>query len=774
MSNIYIDLPAEASPRWKSPVTVAGNLPLNDNVIGDVRIAESTNTIYIWNGSAWIAVATPGAAIAIDGLIGDVTATGPGVVAATLVATTNATLVTLSSLRLPVSQLTSAGNLTDVGTDGIVITNGTAALVGTGTSIAQHVADTTHNGYLSSTDWTTFNNKQVALAFTNLTDSGTDGVTITNGTGAVIGASPVTISQRVSDTTHNGYLSSTDWNTFNAKQVAGNYITALTGDITASGPGSVAATLATVNSNVGSFTNAAITVNGKGLVTAASSGAVTNLTDVGTDGITITNGTGAVLGASPVTISQQVSDTTHNGYLNSTDWTTFNGKVGGKANLTTVGAVPYVSASGILSQDAANLFWDATNHSLGIGTNAPGHSLDVLGPARMGSGPASLTTLNGLIISSIPATGGALTVNSVTGYPTAGALIVGTEVITYTGISGSTFTGITRGALGSTAGSSANGTPVNYYLASASTSQTAKPAMVVAGDGTIGFGISAPTVSFDFQAPSSGSIFRFWATSTTNAQASLYLSAGSVNWTFYNKNNGPTGFWLGLDKGFGLGLNALYNTSINDSNFYDQLWVNGNLRCGNTPTTATTINAAGFGSGTTTMTVVSTTGYPTMGVLLVENEAIQYSGTTATTFTNLTRGYFGTTAAAHAVGVSVNNYLLNVVNVGGTAAVQRLSVLNTGDVGVGLGNILVNTVGKGMVIKSGANARIGQSTMVAGTIAVSNTSITANSRIFLTVSATGGTQGILSTTKSAGVSFTINSTNAADTSTVDWYIVESQ
>ena len=57
-----------------------------------------------------------------------------------------------------------------------------------------------------------------------------------------------------------------------AKQATGNYITALTGDVTASGPGSAAATLATVNSNVGSFTNASITVNAKGLITAASSG----------------------------------------------------------------------------------------------------------------------------------------------------------------------------------------------------------------------------------------------------------------------------------------------------------------------------------------------------------------------------------------------------------------------------------------------------------------------------------------------------------------------
>ena len=41
----------------------------------------------------------------------------------------------------------------------------------------------------------------------------------------------------------NGYLTSADWTTFNAKQAAGDYITSLTGEATAAGPGAAAVTL---------------------------------------------------------------------------------------------------------------------------------------------------------------------------------------------------------------------------------------------------------------------------------------------------------------------------------------------------------------------------------------------------------------------------------------------------------------------------------------------------------------------------------------------------
>lgn len=51
-------------------------------------------------------------------------------------------------------------------------------------------------------------------------------------------------------------------------QPTGNYLTALTGDGTATGPGSATFTLANVNANVGTWNN--VTVNAKGLVTAGS------------------------------------------------------------------------------------------------------------------------------------------------------------------------------------------------------------------------------------------------------------------------------------------------------------------------------------------------------------------------------------------------------------------------------------------------------------------------------------------------------------------------
>jgi len=150
-------------------------------------------------------------------------------------------------------------------------------------------------------------------------------------------------------------------------------IGSLTGDVTSSNR---ATTLATVNANVGSFTNASLTVNAKGLVTAASSGtaAVTSITGTANEitvtgtttptlslpsaitftGKTVTGGTfnsGAFNGTVGATTPSTVAGTTG----------TFSGKVsttgalasiytqGTDASIYTQGALAYISTQGALA-----------------------------------------------------------------------------------------------------------------------------------------------------------------------------------------------------------------------------------------------------------------------------------------------------------------------------------------------------------------------------------------------------------------------------------------
>lgn len=69
--------------------------------------------------------------------------------------------------------------------------------------------------------------------------------------------------------------------------------------------------------------------------------------------------------------------------------------------------------------------------------------------------------------------------------------------------------------------------------------------------------------------------------------------------------------------------------------------------------------------------------------------------------------------------------------------------------------------------------RSGRAVLAAGTVVVADTQITANSNIQLTSQVDGGTPGFLRVSaRSAGVSFTILSSNAADTSTVAYTITE--
>ncbi len=191
-------------------------------------------------------------------------------------------------------------------------------------------------------------------------------------TNSMIAASTIDLTAKVTGLLPDGNIASAA--TWNAKQPAGNYITALTGDVTASGPGSVAATLATVNSNVGTFGSATqasvVTVNGKGLVTAASNTTITPAASSITGGtaLTKTDDTNVTLtlGGTPTTALLKATSLT-------LGWTGTLAYSRGGTNASTTwtqGSVIFAGASA-LAQDNSNLFFDDTNNFLGVGNGAP-------------------------------------------------------------------------------------------------------------------------------------------------------------------------------------------------------------------------------------------------------------------------------------------------------------------------------------------------------------------------------------------------------------------
>ena len=88
-------------------------------------------------------------------------------------------------------------------------------------------------------------------------------------------------------------------------------------------------------------------------------------------------------------------------------------------------------------------------------------------------------------------------------------------------------------------------------------------------------------------------------------------------------------------------------------------------------------------------------------------------------------------------------------------------------------NCRVKKIGSGLAVAEGSNAKQGVATLSGGTVTVSNTSVTANSRILLTIQSPGGTVGsVYISGRTASTSFTITSTSALDSSIVAYQLFE--
>lgn len=299
--------------------------------------------------------------------------------------------------------LSGTGSVTSVS---VVTANGLAGTVANASTTPAITLSTTVTGLLkgngtSISAATAGTDYQSPITTGNLTESTSSVLTISGGSSAVIG-SGTSIQVKQASTSQSGYLSSTDWNTFNGKQAAitGAATTITTTDLTASkvlisnslGKVAVSSVSDTTLGYLDATSSIQTQLNGKEPTLTKG-----NLSESTSSVLTISGGTGSVIG-SGTSIQVKQSGSGQSGYLSSTDWSTFNGK----PNLTST------AAQSITTTNAAGSATDAarSDHThKGVSSVAKNGSTALYGDVTLSAGSNVTLTQVGNDIS-IAATGG--------------------------------------------------------------------------------------------------------------------------------------------------------------------------------------------------------------------------------------------------------------------------------------------------------------------------------------------------------------------------------
>ncbi len=175
-------------------------------------------------------------------------------------------------------------------------------------------------------------------------------------------------------------------------------------------------------------------------------------------------------------------------------------------------------------------------------------------------------------------------------------------------------------------------------------------------------------------------------------------------------------------------------------------------------TTASFASPPVLGFGSTTPRPVHATTLSSLGATTLNT-----SGAATTTI-----GTGGTGA------VQIGNATGNTAVTGSLTASTTLTA-TLGAITATNGNLVLGTAGNKITIATGANASAGTTgALTAGAIVVSTTAITANSLVFFATHTLGTVtvpQAYRVSARTPGTSFTIQSQDATDTSTVDWVII---